>query len=303
MHSYGKTGNQLGQLAQELDELVNYMHMPNASQGGSNLPIVFTEHNTRTSSDFGAVPTTLDTPSEASRFAAQLLFLGLNGADAYSFKLSATPSSRGGVAKTGLFWGDNEFPYSYGAPTAAAEAMRLLNAAMVGRKVIETVSLFPPSTPDQFPGVSFRPALSLRDGNRKRSLIFINDGVPATLPAPNVALTINISSWGLPAGTLCAPPAARSQGAHACAQRARLHSPRSLSSGPHHLTLTPLYAPSRSLSPLYPLLPRSAHFDGWARPSRRGVPTLYSARKRRRQHQRPGLQARRGPPGADDRMS
>lgn len=101
MHSYGKTGYQLNQLAQLLETQVNAVHTPNAT---SQLPVVFTEHGTKTTSDFSAANTTLDSASEASRLAAQMLYLGANGVDRYAFKLSTTPASKGGIAKTGIYW-------------------------------------------------------------------------------------------------------------------------------------------------------------------------------------------------------
>lgn len=104
VHSYGKTGFQLWQLAAELDMDVNAVHTPNSTQGGVDLPIIFTEHNTKTTGDFGVATTTLDSFSEASRLAAQLVYLGRSGYDSYVFKATTTEASRGGVAKTGLYW-------------------------------------------------------------------------------------------------------------------------------------------------------------------------------------------------------
>lgn len=237
VHSYGKTGYQLNNLAQQLEVSVNSVHTPNAT---SQLPVVFTEHSTHTTSDFSASANTLDTPSEASRLAAQLLYLAANGVDSYVFKVSTTPASKGGIAKTGLNWGDvDAWPWSYGAPTYAAEAMRLVTTATLGGKTVETVASYPTSTPAQYPGVvgsttrppipcasqpdsssgatielapprrptqAYRPAYSIRDGAARRSLIFVNDGIAGSLPAPQVALGINLAAWNLPVGTIRALP-------------------------------------------------------------------------------------------------
>lgn len=100
----------------------------------------------------------------------------------------------------------DEFPFLYGAPTYAAEAMRMMNFALVGGKTVETVTSFPPSTPNQYPGVTYRPAFSIRDGAARRFLCFVNDGVPGSLPPPQIALGMNLAAWGLPTGTLSEHP-------------------------------------------------------------------------------------------------
>lgn len=82
----------------------------------------------------------------------------------------------------------------------------MINGALLGGRTVEAVAAFPTSTPNQFPGVAFRPAVSVRDGVARRYLAFVNDGNPATLPAPNIALSMNLSAWRLPAGTMSEPP-------------------------------------------------------------------------------------------------
>jgi hypothetical protein len=168
-HSYGKEGKLLATETAELAALVNA-----ARAGGEAAPlrVGITEHAAMTASSWNADASTSDDYYQASRLASQLLYTGSYGLDSYVFKFSATPSSSGGVVKSGLHWGDNSVaPYAVGDTTTSGEAARMIAAAMAGRDGGGALPLLGCTTSS---GSSLRPCGAVADA-RVLTLLLVND--------------------------------------------------------------------------------------------------------------------------------
>lgn len=103
--------------------------------------------------------------------------------------------------------------YIVGDTAMTGEAARLVLKACSGDKYVDTITLAKSTSTQTVPANAFRTSASTRDAAR-RYFIFINDcaatsGVAADCDtnanpanAADVTLTINLNSWGLPAGTI-----------------------------------------------------------------------------------------------------
>lgn len=117
LHSYGKTGLELQQLGNTTTLNVT-LTRPAAAPTSSALGFAVTEHNAHTTAQWNTLATNGDTNFEASRLAAQILFVAQNGWESYIFKLSTMEQSRTinptcttgsttnpcGAQKTGIHW-------------------------------------------------------------------------------------------------------------------------------------------------------------------------------------------------------
>jgi hypothetical protein len=114
---------------------------------------------------------TADSPFEASRLANQIVSMASAGFDPYCFKFSMTPSSAGGVTKSGIFWGDNTIaPYPVGDATMSGEAMAQIAGYVSGSKPLLTCA--PPTSYTQFGGYLY--CVTVQDTN-KFHIIVSND--------------------------------------------------------------------------------------------------------------------------------
>jgi hypothetical protein len=90
-HSYGKIGSDLGDDSVYLQNSINQAQL--LMSRNHRIPLVITEHNTHTSSDWNTINSTADDDFEASRLASQIVNLILNNVRLhYVFKFSVTPS-------------------------------------------------------------------------------------------------------------------------------------------------------------------------------------------------------------------
>jgi hypothetical protein len=134
-HSYGKTGKELSDLVHRLQSSVN------ADSPLIKIPVIITEHNSHTASEWDTIPTTPDHPLEASRLASQILHV-ISSAKIHShfvFKFSIMPSfsSYRDLAKNGLHWADfSQDPYDITDTTLSAESMRLLSKLKNQRSLV-----------------------------------------------------------------------------------------------------------------------------------------------------------------------
>ena len=108
------------------------------------LPMALTEFNVRTGSDYDGVSSTLDSPSDFSQLAVNLIAVARRGlGEVYLFKFAQTARSGGTypVAKNGTHYAENGSlsGHAYGGATKGAEVWRLLAAACgEGRRMLET---------------------------------------------------------------------------------------------------------------------------------------------------------------------
>ena len=73
LHSYGKTGLELFQLANSTQVAIDAARQAPVTQ--AKIPFIITEHAAHTTASWNSLSTTQDTPAEASRLAAQLLYM------------------------------------------------------------------------------------------------------------------------------------------------------------------------------------------------------------------------------------
>ena len=71
-HTYGKTGAQLTSTVNGLLSAIAAAHVPGPG-GPPSLPLYITEHAAHTSGDWNGLPSTADSPFEASRLGSQVL--------------------------------------------------------------------------------------------------------------------------------------------------------------------------------------------------------------------------------------
>lgn len=176
-HTYDKTGS-------DVAKLVAYLRQSLANDS-SSIPVVLTEHNTHTDSNFENSNTTCDTNTEASRLASQLINLVASNVSAdYIFKFSATIKSRSTpnrVKKNGLHWAEvYEKPYDLSDSSLAAEAARLLTALKSSK--VFTVANSPSSGLRTFLG-------SLAEIDTFYHLYIVNDG------KNQLNISIDLSKW------------------------------------------------------------------------------------------------------------
>jgi hypothetical protein len=165
-HSYGKTGHALLLSTQSLAASVTSL------QSSPAVPVLTTEHQSHTNGQWNAYASNTDSPFEASRLANQVISMASAGFDAYMFKFSMTPSSAGGVTKSGIHWADTTVaPYPIGDSTLSAESMGLVAQVVTGRKPLLTCA--PPSSYTTFGG--FLWCITVQDGARYH--IVINNDV------------------------------------------------------------------------------------------------------------------------------
>ena len=128
-HSYGKSGSSLAEDIRYLQNSIN----------NSSLPVIITEHNSHTSSDWNTINSTPDDDFEASRLASQIInLIQSNVKSHYIFKFSITPSfsSTRDVAMNGLHWGEiSQEPFDLADTTLSAEAVRLLTTKLIKSKL------------------------------------------------------------------------------------------------------------------------------------------------------------------------
>lgn len=219
VHTYGKTGAQFTQLLGNLDQGVAGNHTTGTPTGTppvtyTKLPVVVTEHAAHTSGSWNGLLSNADASFEASRLASQVIRGAIGGYEVYIFKFSSAPSQQGGIVKTGIHWADNlNWPFPVGDTTLSAEASRLVIKAAGGGKTQFPYTVNPTSIAIG-PANNFRTVAVTGDATR-RYVTYVNDcsastgnpadcagGAAGTPNATDVLLTIDLSSWGVPVGTL-----------------------------------------------------------------------------------------------------
>jgi hypothetical protein len=174
-HSYGKTGNQLAASYLSLVKAVN----------NSKIPVIVTEHNTRTSNNYDSVATTPDSPNEASRLTSQILWLIQSGIRSdYVFKFTISPSlTNAFVKRTGLHWCESTTaPYHLSDTTLAAEGIRLLSKTILAN--IYKVN----ADTTKFNDIAY---LASSNGDGFSYLYIVNEG------AAKFRTTVNLTQSGL----------------------------------------------------------------------------------------------------------
>ncbi len=183
-HSYDKSGLSLADDILYLRASVN-----NNTNFPNEIPVIITEYNAHTSSNWDTLSTTPDDPSEASRLASQMAFLILaNISSHYVFKFSITPSFSASrdVAKNGIHWGDIvSSPFDLSDSTLCAEAMRLLTQ-------VKQSDIFLVTNDDSS---SLRRYFSTTSPEGYLHLFAVND------KSDNVNLEIDFSKWNISADT------------------------------------------------------------------------------------------------------
>ena len=105
-HAYDKSGETIGQ---DLEYMNNEIGNDPTLYPTDQIPVIITEHNSRTSSNWDTKTSTSDTNFEASRLASQIANLIKAKIDShYVFKFSVTESfsANRDIAKNGIHWGD-----------------------------------------------------------------------------------------------------------------------------------------------------------------------------------------------------
>lgn len=127
-HSYGKSGDDMLQ-----DALYLRKSIDSDSLYSNQFPLLISEFNTHTASDWDKLNTTGDDDFEASRLASQLINLisSRQVSSLFVFKFSIMPSfsNTRAIAKNGLHYGDFEkAPYHLSDSLLVAESVRLLSS-------------------------------------------------------------------------------------------------------------------------------------------------------------------------------
>lgn len=135
-HSYGKTGPSLLQAAQAQQTGVQSL------QSVPAVPVMATEHQSHTNGNWNGYASNTNMPFEASRLASQLINMASGGFDSYIFKFSGTPSSNGGITKSGICMGDNTVaPYPVGDVSLSGAAVALIAPVTKGAKPLLSAAL------------------------------------------------------------------------------------------------------------------------------------------------------------------
>ena len=235
LHSYGKTGYQLGALVNSSAAAVAAAPRQ-APIVQAALPIATTEHNAHTTAVWNTLATTGDTDYEAARLAGQLAYMAAGGFESYIFKFSAmqqspnvvegcnaavpTGAAACGIQKVGLHWGENFVaPFPIGDATLAAEAARMIIAAAAGGHPLEAI------TTTASRDVAFWPPPLVVNDGRTRTLVFVNDGLdpfdacttsaevcgtvgqgefaaPRTAPH-ELTVAFDLAAWGVSSPIIC----------------------------------------------------------------------------------------------------
>ncbi len=139
-HTYDKSGDSI---AQDLEYLKTEIRNDPTVNASDQIPVIITEHNSRTSSAWDTKPSTTDTNYEASRLASQIAnIIKFKITSHYVFKFSVTESfsATRDIAKNGIHWGDiYSAPYLISDTTLSAEAMRILTQ-MKNSKIFPVIS-------------------------------------------------------------------------------------------------------------------------------------------------------------------
>ena len=202
-HAYGKEGGTLAKDTAALSGLVNGAHDGTFAP----LPVLTTEHASKTASSWTLVNSTSDDGFEASRLASQLIWMGSYGLEQYIFKFSSTPSNNGGIIKSGLHWGENSVaPFPVGDTTSSGEAAGMVIRAMLGRDRAGRKSLLNCTSST---GTAYRPCVVIKDDDLY-TLLFVNDGVVTATSgsakpqglAIGISLTAMVAELGLNDGSV-----------------------------------------------------------------------------------------------------
>nr|MCU0791997.1 hypothetical protein [Opitutaceae bacterium] len=161
-----------------------------AGNGGRELPLIVTEMNVSTAANFNKTTETLDSPTYYAPFgaiAAAYVNAGID--EIYIFRLTQEPLPEGGVKKNGTHLVGLRDPLqNIVASTRGAEVVRLLARGFGGARA----RLVPPA----LTGGLLHAAASLDETDRTHHLLLTHlDPKADTLP-------VDLSSWGLPAGSL-----------------------------------------------------------------------------------------------------
>jgi hypothetical protein len=195
-HSYGKDGKLL---ATETADLATAVNAARSGAEATPLRVAITEHAAMPASSWNADASTADDYYQASRLASQLLNVGSYGQSSYIFKFSATPSSSGGVVKSGLHWGENTAaPYALGDATTSGEAARMIASAMTGRGASGGLPLLNCSAS---PGSNFRPCGAVLD-ERTLTLLLVNDKDTGLAVGASLAPLADATAAGLTDGAV-----------------------------------------------------------------------------------------------------
>jgi len=223
-HAYGKSGGGLAGFASYLNQSIVSIRATTGGAAGP-IPVVGTEYNTFTGSDWDSRNDNADYAWTGARVASETLQLHGLGFSGYIFKMSAMASSSGGVAKNGITWGEqNTYPYATCDGTYSTEAAGLVVRKIAGGKpaflVSNSAGYYTPSAGCAAAGNLFcnptytaafgsddqgLPAVAFQD-SVNRYLYVINDVAGSSgkniYTQGTVALTIDLSAWSVPAGTL-----------------------------------------------------------------------------------------------------
>ncbi len=126
-HSYGKTGADLKSDFEYIQASVDSDNRLNSPR----IPVIITEHNSRSSSNWNEVSSTADDPYEASKLASQMINLikaRIHTHIIFKFAISASFSASRDIAKNGLHWAEfYDEPFHISDTTLSAEFVRLLS--------------------------------------------------------------------------------------------------------------------------------------------------------------------------------
>ena len=163
--------------------------------GEPQLPMVLTEFNVRTASQYSTLNgTSQDTPSDYSALGANCVALTKCGVSRlYLFKFGQTTSTSlgGAVTKNGTHYVQNDGGFNYGGASQAAEVYRLfIKASGSSRKIqstTATANALPTTTAGLWSLVTYSP-------EKGSYYVFLSNKNAA------VSLSINVAALGLPTG-------------------------------------------------------------------------------------------------------
>ncbi len=202
-----------------------------AALAGSNnvafLPVLTTEHQAHTNSQWNTLVSNGDSPFEASRLANQIMSQASLGYEArpprihthccaplthrrtqaYIFKFSSGTSVQGGITKSGIHWGENSAaPYPIGDTNLAGEAAAqmipyLINAKTLGTCAFPTALQAGSQNTNYLVSGVYLFCVVVQDGPR-RHIIIINDmnGLGASGGSVTAAAPSGDPSFPAPAG-------------------------------------------------------------------------------------------------------
>ena len=244
-HSYGKTGHQLqasvnGVLGQGINNPpppTPQLHDDSpdvlaALEGTNNvgfMPVLTTEHQAHTNSQWNTLMSNGDSPFEASRLTNQIISQAALGYESYIFKFSSGTSVQGGITKSGIHWGENSAaPYPIGDSNLAGESAALIipfltNSRPFGTCQFPAALLKANQATNYLVSGSYLMCLTVQDTPQRRVILINNDmnglgssGGSTTVAAPSgdpsypppsgspVVITIDLAGLNVPLNSFVA---------------------------------------------------------------------------------------------------